>query len=160
MLKSRRLFRICINRRKVIVQSFKKVILGRRSVNNSNQYWLGFRWKNFKENIFDFFRKVLFLGVAYITSDIEGNNSIVSVFVSTKKIIFVYLDFRLKNRFIMFKFGNSYNSCIARIGCICQFISLVRRLLIFRWIRWSPFGLKLFHSFWIQCLKIIFRPWI
>ena len=36
-------FSICINRRKAFVSNFEKGILGRRSVNNSNHYWLGFR---------------------------------------------------------------------------------------------------------------------
>ena len=51
--------------RKNFVYSFEKVILGRRPVNNSNNSWFGFRQKNFKENIFDFFRKVLLLDVPF-----------------------------------------------------------------------------------------------
>ena len=35
----------------------------------------------------------------------------------------IYLDLRLKNRFIKFRFENSCNSCIARIGYISQFIN-------------------------------------
>ena len=80
-------------------------------------------FKNFKENIFIFFRKILFFDVTYVTSDIGSNTTTTFVTVSTKEIVVIYLDIRLKNRFIKFKFRNSYNSCIAAIGYISQFIS-------------------------------------
>ena len=96
--------------------NFQKVLLDRHSENNSNEYNLGFRWKNFKKKkFFNCIRKVLFW--MWLLNKV----STVSVSFWVKWIITVHLKFLLKNRFIKFRFGNSYNNCIARIGYIHLF---------------------------------------
>lgn len=130
--------------------------------NNSNHchWWLGFWYKKFKENIFIFFRKILFFDVTYVTSGIGSNTTTTFVTVSTKEIVVIYLDIRLKNRFIKFKFRNSYNSSIAAIGYISQFISFGEEgCWYLDALGWSFWFINILFI-WMQWLNIISRFWI
>ena len=74
----------------------------RRSVNNSYSYRLSFREKDLKEYIFNFFGKEVLFTIAYVISYIAGNRSTFSVPVTTKYLIVIFLDFRVKNTIIEF----------------------------------------------------------